>query len=135
MPNIGGWEILIVVVLALIIFGPKKLPELGSSLGKSIRGFKKGLKDNKEEIVNTVAQVKEAAAIDEIKATVAEVREAAGVNDVKAAVAEVRQAAGVDDVKAAVKEIRDSVNVKDVLSSPSATPTLPTEPVKTDPVP
>ena len=50
MPNIGGWEIAIVVVLILIIFGPKKLPELGSSLGKSIRGFRKGLKDNKDEI-------------------------------------------------------------------------------------
>ncbi len=53
MPNIGGWEIVIVVVLALIIFGPKKLPELGSSLGRSITGFKKGLRDAKEELQET----------------------------------------------------------------------------------
>ena len=50
MPSwIGPWEIAIVLVLILLIFGPRKLPELGSSLGKSIRGFKKGMKDGQEE--------------------------------------------------------------------------------------
>ena len=50
MPSwIGPWEIAIVVVLALLIFGPKKLPDLGSSLGKSITGFRKGLKESTEE--------------------------------------------------------------------------------------
>lgn len=95
MSNIGWWEIAIVLVLILIIFGPKKLPELGSSLGKSIRGFKKGLRDNREEVVSTVAQVREAAAIDEIKSTMAEVREAAGVNELKSTVAEIRRATNV----------------------------------------
>jgi sec-independent protein translocase protein TatA len=78
MPSwIGGWEIALVLVLVLVIFGPKKLPELGASLGKSIRGFKKGLKDSKDEVKSTVADVREAAGIDEMKSTVAEVREAA----------------------------------------------------------
>lgn len=50
MPSwIGPWEIAIVVVVALLVFGPKKLPELGSSLGRSITGFKKGLKETTEE--------------------------------------------------------------------------------------
>ena len=40
MGNIGPMEIGIVLVIALIVFGPKKLPELGSSLGKGIREFK-----------------------------------------------------------------------------------------------
>ena len=40
MPNIGPLEIGIVLIIALIVFGPKRLPELGSSLGKGIREFK-----------------------------------------------------------------------------------------------
>lgn len=62
MPSwIGPWEIGIVLVLALLIFGPRKLPELGSSLGKSIRGFKKGMKDSQEEVKSAVAEVRESA--------------------------------------------------------------------------
>lgn len=60
MPSwIGPWEIAIVLVLILLIFGPRKLPELGSSLGKSIRGFKKGMKDGSEEGAPTVAETHE----------------------------------------------------------------------------
>ena len=40
MPNIGPLEIGIVLVIALIVFGPKRLPDLGHSLGKGIREFK-----------------------------------------------------------------------------------------------
>ncbi len=40
MPNIGPMEIGIVLIIALIVFGPKKLPDLGHSLGKGIREFK-----------------------------------------------------------------------------------------------
>jgi len=50
-----GPELIIVVVIALLIFGPKRLPEMGSSIGKSIKEFKKGMneltnpKEEKEE--------------------------------------------------------------------------------------
>jgi sec-independent protein translocase protein TatA len=40
MPNVGPFELAIVVVIALIVFGPKRLPELGRSLGKGIREFR-----------------------------------------------------------------------------------------------
>lgn len=40
MPNIGPMEILIVLVIALVVFGPKRLPELGKSVGKGIREFR-----------------------------------------------------------------------------------------------
>jgi len=40
MPNIGPLEIAIVLVIVLIIFGPKRLPELGRSLGRGIKEFR-----------------------------------------------------------------------------------------------
>ena len=40
MPNIGPMEIGILLVVALLVFGPKKLPELGRGLGKGMREFK-----------------------------------------------------------------------------------------------
>lgn len=43
MPNIGPMELAIVVIVALLIFGPKKLPELGSSLGRGMREFKSSI--------------------------------------------------------------------------------------------
>jgi sec-independent protein translocase protein TatA len=41
-----GWpEILIILIVALLLFGAKRLPEIGSSMGKAIREFKKSFKD------------------------------------------------------------------------------------------
>lgn len=40
MPNIGPMEIAIVLIIALVVFGPNKLPELGRSAGKGFREFK-----------------------------------------------------------------------------------------------
>jgi sec-independent protein translocase protein TatA len=49
MPNIGLPEILIVLAIALIVFGPKRLPEMGRSLGKGIREFKDSVTGNDED--------------------------------------------------------------------------------------
>ncbi len=77
MPSwIGPWEIAIVVIIALLIFGPRKLPELGSSFGKSIRGFKKGLKEGQDELNEVVAEVKEASRDDDTPVTKATTAEA-----------------------------------------------------------
>ncbi len=43
MPNIGPMEILVVLIIALVVFGPKRLPELGQSIGKGIREFRGSL--------------------------------------------------------------------------------------------
>jgi len=40
MPNLGVWEILLILLVVLIVFGPKRLPEMGRSLGRGMREFK-----------------------------------------------------------------------------------------------
>jgi sec-independent protein translocase protein TatA len=42
-------ELVIILVIALVIFGGSRLPQLGEGLGKAIRGFKKGISDSHEE--------------------------------------------------------------------------------------
>ncbi len=46
--NIGITELLIILLIAFIIFGAKRLPELGAGLGKAIRSFNKGVKGDSE---------------------------------------------------------------------------------------
>lgn len=44
-----GWpEVAIIAIAALVIFGPKKIPELGSALGKTLRGFKEEINNPQE---------------------------------------------------------------------------------------
>jgi sec-independent protein translocase protein TatA len=49
MPNIGPMEIGLVLIVALIVFGPKRLPELGKSLGKGISEFRGTISGEKSE--------------------------------------------------------------------------------------
>ena len=51
MPNVGPLELAIVLIIALVIFGPKRLPELGRSMGRGIREFRSSIsgKDDEEE--------------------------------------------------------------------------------------
>ncbi|PYE51203.1 Sec-independent protein translocase subunit TatA/TatB [Deinococcus yavapaiensis] len=48
--NFGPMEIIVIVVVALVIFGPKKLPELGKSLGQGIREFRRGTRELKQDL-------------------------------------------------------------------------------------
>ncbi len=48
--KIGLWEILLILAVALIIFGPAKLPELGRSIGNGLREFKKATRELKESV-------------------------------------------------------------------------------------
>lgn len=57
MPSwLGPWEIIIVVVIILLIFGGRLIPRLGSSLGRSIVGLKKGIKEGEEEFKTAIKQ-------------------------------------------------------------------------------
>ncbi len=48
MPNIGPFELIVILVIALVIIGPGRLPDVGAALGKSIREFRKASSDLSE---------------------------------------------------------------------------------------
>jgi sec-independent protein translocase protein TatA len=49
MPNLGGPELIIVLLIFVLLFGAKKLPELGGSIGKGIKNFKRGIEEAGED--------------------------------------------------------------------------------------
>lgn len=78
--NIGPIEIVIVLVLALLVFGPKRLPQMGKSLGKGIREFR-----------NAASTARTELGLDDVAAEISSVKST--VNDLKSSV----------DIKAAVE--------------------------------
>jgi sec-independent protein translocase protein TatA len=52
MPNVGPWEIILLLLLALLLFGAKRLPEIGRSMGRGLREFKDSVsgKDRDDEV-------------------------------------------------------------------------------------
>ncbi len=50
MFNIGPEEIILILVIALIVFGPKRLPEIGRTVGKSLREFRRASEDIRQEL-------------------------------------------------------------------------------------
>jgi sec-independent protein translocase protein TatA len=49
MFGLGVPELMVILVIALVVFGPSKLPQIGSGLGKAIRDFKKGVTGGDDE--------------------------------------------------------------------------------------
>jgi sec-independent protein translocase protein TatA len=49
MPNVGPLELIVVLVIALIVLGPKRLPEVGRSVGKGMREFKEAISGENDE--------------------------------------------------------------------------------------
>jgi sec-independent protein translocase protein TatA len=56
--SIGMPELLLIFVVALLVFGPKKLPEIGKSIGKGLSEFKKASEDLKKTIEHEMDQIK-----------------------------------------------------------------------------
>jgi len=48
MFGLGMWELIVILLIVLVIFGANRLPQLGEGLGKAIKGFKKGISDPNE---------------------------------------------------------------------------------------
>jgi sec-independent protein translocase protein TatA len=82
--SIGPTELILIFVIALLVFGPKKLPEIGRSVGKALREFKK--------------------TSDEIKGRIEEEIEASEIKDIRK---DIRS--GLDDIKSGVKSFQDDV--------------------------
>lgn len=49
--NLGVWEILMILVVVMLLFGAKRLPEMGASIGKGIREFKRSLTQTEDAIM------------------------------------------------------------------------------------
>jgi sec-independent protein translocase protein TatA len=56
--GLSVWHLIILLVIALLIFGPQRIEGIGSSLGKAIRGFKKGLEDGVEHDTQQITHTK-----------------------------------------------------------------------------
>lgn len=56
--GLGGWEILLILLVLLIFFGAKKIPELARGLGKGIREFKDATKEIKDELEEGIKEDK-----------------------------------------------------------------------------
>jgi sec-independent protein translocase protein TatA len=55
--GIGIWELLILLLVLLLVFGPKRLPEMGRQLGKGMREFKDSVSGKDDDTVDEVAEL------------------------------------------------------------------------------
>lgn len=56
MFGIGPWELILILVIALVVFGPGKLPEVGKALGNGLKEFRKASDNIKEEVQREAAK-------------------------------------------------------------------------------
>jgi TatA/E family protein of Tat protein translocase len=93
--SLGLPEIIIVIVLALLVFGPKRLPQMGKSLGRGVREFKRAADSAKSEL-----------GLDEVTN---------GINDIKSTFTE-----PVKDVTGTFGDLKKSVDLKSAIEAPAA---------------
>ncbi|HSB33615.1 MAG TPA: TatA/E family twin arginine-targeting protein translocase [Nitrospirota bacterium] len=67
MFGLGLPELLVIFVIALLVFGPKKLPELGKSIGRAMAEFKKASDEFKDTIQHEMKEVEKSTDLEEIK--------------------------------------------------------------------
>jgi len=62
--NLGMTELLVIFLIVLLVFGAKRLPEMGASMGKGIREFKKSIREVKESVDNGGSEVSTSRRLD-----------------------------------------------------------------------
>jgi TatA/E family protein of Tat protein translocase len=72
MPQLGFFELIAIFIVALLVFGPKKLPDLGKSLGRGLREFRKATDDLKSTWEEQVRDAERS--VDDVKQTFSEVQ-------------------------------------------------------------
>jgi sec-independent protein translocase protein TatA len=93
MPNLGFQELMVVVILGLLVFGPKRLPEVGRQVGRTIRQFR-----------DATSTVRSDLGVDDLARDVNDIKANLGVDDLKAAVgvADLKSAVGADSIKSSI---------------------------------
>jgi TatA/E family protein of Tat protein translocase len=72
--NIGFPELMVILVIALLVFGPKKLPEVGQSVGKAIREFRKATEGIKSKIEDEISASEIKSVKDDIQSVKTEIQ-------------------------------------------------------------
>ncbi|MGH6662448.1 MAG: TatA/E family twin arginine-targeting protein translocase, partial [Rhodospirillales bacterium] len=98
MGNIGFPEMIVIFVVALLVFGPKRLPELGKSLGRGLSEFRRASSDLKNSIEREI----EAAEIEQSIADTQKATEKAKY-DIKQSILDPEEATAADTEKATAK--------------------------------
>src|SRR5512135_3119534 len=96
--SIGPTELILIFVIALLVFGPKKLPEIGKSVGKALREFKKA----SDEIKGRIEEEIQASEIKDVHRDIQ-----SGMNSLRDGIRDIGNATGVTDLKKDLASVTD----------------------------
>jgi TatA/E family protein of Tat protein translocase len=105
--SIGPAELILIFVIALLVFGPKKLPEIGRSVGKALREFKK----TSDEIKGRIEEEIEASELKDIRKDIQ-----SGVDDLRSSVNQV-----ASEVKSIPDDIKKDIEANETGEGPKVT--------------
>ena len=105
--SIGPAELILIFVVALLVFGPKKLPEIGRSVGKALREFKK----TSDEIKGRIEEEIEASELKDIRKDIQ-----SGVDDLRSSVTKV-----ASDIASVPEEIKKDTEAHETGEGPKVT--------------